>query len=115
MGYEPRNARNTRKGRNIADGSDQRNRLKDTIEINVIFIVSFAVTHVLALNNERCGVQMLNSECGMRNETGKSGIPFCSVYSVYSVCSVVGRFHCNGLRTTECTEYTEREKHSKWQ
>ena len=37
-------------------------------------------------------------------KTGKSGNPFSSVYSV---CSVVGRFHCNGLRTTECTEYTE--------
>ena len=48
---------------------------------------------------------MLNSECGMLNDREKSGeaIPV----SVYSVCSVVGRFHCNGLRTTECTEYTE--------
>ena len=64
------------------------------------------------LNDERCGVQMLNSECGMLNENGEECIPFCSVYSV---CSVVGRFHCNGLRTTECTEYTETERQSKRQ
>ena len=36
-----------------ADGHNREDHKKDTIEINAIFIVSFAVNHVLALNTAK--------------------------------------------------------------